>query len=202
MIQLYSQLGDEDSLQDILCQLQGFVKRLYLPAEKIFSHIYFWDKEVRNEIPWGRGNGWVALTISEMLMAIPDENPVHSQIRQVFCEFCEGLAALQDECGMWHQVLNRPESYLESSCTAMFALAFYRGVRYGWLPKSFLEYADKGLHAILERCVDEDGVLHGVCMGSSCSMDVQYYFDLTTVKDDNHGTGVVLMLLCEKSMME
>lgn len=202
LIQLYSQLGDEDSLQDILCQLQGFVKRLYLPAEKIFSHIYFWDKEVKNEIPWGRGNGWVALTISEMLMAIPDENPVHSQIRQVFCEFCEGLAALQDECGMWHQVLNRPESYLESSCTAMFALAFYRGVRYGWLPKSFLEYADKGLHAILERCVDEDGVLHGVCMGSSCSMDVQYYFDLTTVKDDNHGTGVVLMLLCEKSMME
>lgn len=202
LVQLYSQMGDEDSLQDILCQLEGFVKRLYMPDEKIFSHIYFWGEEVMNRIPWGRGNGWIAFAMSEMLMKIPEENPAHEQIKKIFCEFCEGIAALQDESGLWHQVLNRPESYLETSCTAMFALAFYRGLRYGWLPKSFQKYADKGLQAILERCVDEEGIVYGVCMGSGCSMDVQYYFDLTTIKDDNHGTGVILMLLCEKAMVE
>ena len=201
LTKLYSQMGDKDSLQDILVQLEGFVKRLYLPKEKIFSHIYFWEKEVKNSIPWGRGNGWIAFSMSEMLLRIPKENPAHEKIRRVFEEFCEGLIALQDDCGLWHQVLNRPESYLETSCTAMFTLAFYRGVRNGWLPDSFRSYADKGLKAILERCVDREGIVYGVCMGSSCSMDPRYYFDLPTIKDDNHGTGVVLMLLCERAKM-
>lgn len=202
LTKLYSQMGDEDSLKDILCQLEGFVKRLYLPEEKIFSHIYFWEEGVKNSIPWGRGNGWIALSMSEMLLHIPTSNPAHETIRKVFAEFCEGIAAVQDECGLWHQVLNRPESYLETSCTAMFTLAFYRGVRNGWISKKYLEYADRGLHAILERCVDEEGVVYGVCMGSSCSMDPEYYFNLYTIKDDNHGTGVVMMMLCEKALLQ
>ena len=202
LVQLYSQMGDEDSLKDILCQLQGFVKRLYMPEEKIFSHIYFWSEEKMNRIPWGRGNGWIAFAMSEILFQIPEDNTAHDKIRKVFCEFCDGLAEVQDECGLWHQVLNRPESYLESSCTAMFTLAFYRGIRNGWFRdseqvKRIKKCADKGLHAILERCVDADGIMYGVCMGSSCSMDPTYYFDLFTVKDDNHGTGILLMLLCE-----
>lgn len=202
LTRLYSQMRDEDSLQDILRQLHGFVKRLYMPDERIFSHIYFWGDSEKNKIPWGRGNGWIALAMSEMLMGIPEENPAHEQIRAVFCEFCEGLAAVQDQSGMWHQILNRPDSYLESSCTVMFALAFYRGVHYGWLPTSFQKKADSALQTILERYVDENGVFYGVCMGSGCSMDPQYYLELPTIKDDNHGTGVLLMLLCEKEMME
>ena len=173
-----------------------------MPEEKIFSHIFFWGEEKKNKIPWGRGNGWIAFSMSEMLLQIPEEHPAHEKIRKVFCEFCDGPAAVQDDCGMWHQVLNCPESYLETSCTAMFTLAFYRGLRSGWFKDSvqiecIRKCADKGLQAILERCVDADGVVYGVCMGSSCSMDPTYYFKLPTIKDDNHGTGVVLMLLCE-----
>lgn len=202
LAKLYSQMGDEESLADILCQMKGFVKRLYMPEKNIFSHIYFWETDEKNQVPWGRGNGWIAFSLSELLMCIPETNPAHEQIKQFFYDFCEGVAALQDECGLWHQVLDRPESYLETSCTAMFTLAFYRGLRYKWLPSTFQMYADRGLQAILQHCVDEEGIVYGVCMGSSCSMDVQYYFDLPTIKDDNHGTGVVLMLLCEAEMMK
>lgn len=202
LVRLYSKMGDESALEDILCQLKGFKERLYMPDEKIFSHIYFIDKGVKNSIPWGRGNGWILFAMSEVLMHVPKDNPAHKIMRDAFCEFCEGLASVQDECGLWHQILNRPESYLETSCTAMFSLAFMRGVNRGWLPEKFMENAERGLRAILEKCVDRDGVVYGVCMGSSCSMDAKYYFDLTTIKDDNHGTGIVLMLLNEKLMAE
>lgn len=199
---LYSRMHDDGCLEDILCQLKGFCKRLYMPEEKIFSHIYFLKQGEKNNIPWGRGNGWIAFAMSEILMHVEKDNPAFEAVLKVFREFCEGLAALQSESGLWHQVLNRPDSYLETSCTAMFSLAFFRGVRYGWLPERFLEYAERGLQGILRQCVDKEGIVYGVCMGSSCSMDVQYYLDLTTVKDDNHGTGIVLMLLCERIAME
>lgn len=202
LAKLYSHMNDEDCLNDILCQIKGFCKRLYMPEENVFSHIYFIDRKEKNNIPWGRGNGWIALAMSEILLQVPEDSLVYKTVCSVFGEFCEGLAALQDESGLWHQVLNRPDSYLETSCTAMFSLTFYRGVRYGWLPKRFLKHAERGLQGILQRCVDKHGIVYGVCMGSSCSMDVKYYLDLTTVKDDNHGTGIVLMLLCEKIMAE
>ncbi len=199
---LYKKMGDNDSLCDIIKQIKGFRERLFMEDEKIYSHIFFLDNGVKNCVPWGRGNGWIALSMSEMLLQIPKDAPEFEIVRKAFSEFCEGIAACQDETGLYHQVLNRPQSYLETSCTAMFTLAMYRGVHNGWIDKKYLENADKGLDAILKYCVDKDGVVYGVCMGSSCSMDEQYYFDLTTIKDDNHGTGIVLMLLCEKIMME
>lgn len=202
LARLYARMGDEDSLEDIVKQTLGFVKKLYMPEEKIFSHIYFLDKAVKNSVPWGRGNGWIALGMSEILLHLPKENPAFEIVRSAFEDFCEGIANVQDECGLYHQVLNRPQSYLESSCTAMFTLAFYRGVHNGWISDKFLKNADKGLEAILKYCVDKDGVVYGVCMGSSCSMDEKYYFNLNTIKDDNHGTGIVLTLLCEKIMLE
>ena len=199
---LSSQMGYTTCLDDIEAQLDGFVKRLYIPEKKIFSHIYFIEKDVKNRIPWGRGNGWIAFAMSELLLALDEKNPLFEKIKTVFCDFCEGLTSVQDECGLRHQVLDKKESYLETSSTAMFTLAFYRGVRCGWLPECFEKYADKGLEAILSRCVDKDGVVYGVCMGSSCSMDETYYFNLPTVKDDNHGTGIIMMLLCEKLLRQ
>ena len=60
-----------------------------------------------------------------------------------------------------------------------------------------MESAVKAARAITGKCIDSSGILYGVCMGSSCSMDKRYYMELPTVKDDNHGTGIVLTLLCE-----
>ncbi len=195
---LYKEMGDESVLCDILCQIRGFKERLYIPEEKIFSHIYFLDKGEKNLVPWGRGNGWIAFGLSEVLMRIPEDSDAYKEGVNLLREFSEGLIKLQDESGMWHQVLNRPDSYAETSGTAMFTLMLYRGVRFGWLDESYLKYADKAIDALLKGFVDKNGVLFGVCKGSGCSMDPQYYMDLSSVKDDSHGLGILLILLCEK----
>lgn len=198
LAKLYKEMGDETALQDIHCQIRGFKERLYMPEEKIFSHIYFLEKGEKNRVPWGRGNGWIAFGLSEALMNIPKESDAYKEGVNLIREFAEGLVNVQDESGMWHQVLNRHDSYEETSGTAMFTLMLYRGVKYGWLDEKYREYADKAMNALLKGYVDKDGVLYGVCKGSGCSMDPEYYMQLSSIKDDSHGLGILLILLCEK----
>ena len=196
LVRMYKEFGVKECLEDIVTQLKGFKKRLYMDEKNIFSHIFFLDAEMKNSIPWGRGNGWVALALSEVLITLNDERGEKFEIlRNAFEKFCEGLASFQDEDGMWHQVLDKSDSYQEASCTAMFTTAMYRGVKNGWIDKKYMSNVKRGLKALLGKCVDKDGVFYNVCMGSSCSMDVSYYMRLGTVKDDNHGTGIILMLL-------
>ena len=196
LVRMYKEFGVKECLEDIVTQLKGFKKRLYMDEKNIFSHIFFLDAEMKNSIPWGRGNGWVALSLSEVLLTLNDERGEQFEVlRYAFEKFCEGLASFQDEEGMWHQVLDKPESYQEASCTAMFTTAMYRGIKNGWIDEKYMINVKRGLKALLGKCVDKDGVFYNVCMGSSCSMDVSYYMRLGTVKDDNHGTGIILMLL-------
>lgn len=38
--------------------------------KKLFSHIYFLKEQTANRIPWGRGNGWVFLSLSDLLYTL------------------------------------------------------------------------------------------------------------------------------------
>lgn len=96
----------------------------------------------------------------------------------------------QDEDGMWHQVLDIGDSYEETSATAMFVLCFARGVKLGILDKDrFGAAAEKGMNALLEKRIDRNGNICGVCKGSGCSMEAKYYTELeplimmTTVRE-------------------
>ena len=179
--------------EEAAAQIQGFRKRLYMEEEHLFSHIYFPNLGKANRVPWGRGNGWVMWTLSELLM-YGDGKVDLSREKELFCEMAKGIQSLQDESGLWHQVLNRTEegSYLETSCTGMFLLAFTRGVKYGWLKEDFLETIQRAWLGLLTHSVDREGNVYGVCMGSGCQMEAEYYFSIPTVINDDHGTGVIL----------
>lgn len=174
-------------------QIEGFRKRLYMEDEHLFSHIFFPDMGQANRVPWGRGNGWVMWTLSEILMYGEGKIDL-SREKTLFCQMAHRIRELQDKSGLWHQVLNRTEegSYLETSCTGMFLLAFTRGVKYGWLAEDFLETIERAWKGLLAHSIDRDGNVYGVCMGSGCQMDAEYYFDIPTIINDDHGTGVIL----------
>lgn len=185
--------GEVSWYQKAAEQIQGFKKRLYIEDEHLFSHIFFPDRERANKVPWGRGNGWVMWTLSELLMYGSDYVDL-SEEKELFYEMAHGIRALQDESGLWHQVLNRSEegSYLETSCTGMFLLAFTRGVKYGWLEPDFLDCMEKAWQGLLTYSIDKSGNVYGVCMGSGCAMEAEYYYTIPTIINDDHGTGVIL----------
>ena len=101
---------------------------------------------------------------------------------------------------MWHQVLDHPESYEESSCTAMFIIGLARGVNNGWLDKSYKKLALKSWIALTKKI--EDGIVHGICRGTGMGNDIEFYFKRPTVDNDPRGLGAVLTAGVEISKLQ
>lgn len=189
--------NDEYYFHEVVRQLLGFKKRLWMADKKIFSHIYFLDTQSPNNIPWGRGNGWVFVTLSDVLENMPEHIDGRDDLLALYKEFAQGIAALQDDDGLWHQVLTRPDSYAETSCTGMFILGICRGINNGWLGNEYLKIAQKAYDGLLRSKIDFCGNVYDVCMGSGNSRDEEYYVNLGAIDNDDHGTGIILAAFAE-----
>ena len=193
----YSQFtGDQKYLDDAENQYFRLKKRLFMPEEKIMSHVYDFKYDSKTNVPWGRGNGWVVFSMTELLEVLPEDHPKRNDLIDFLNTLCEGYLALQDDEGMWHQVLNDHESYPETSCTSMFIYAFSRGIRFGWLknPEKYVKAIYKAWKGISKTSVDSNGNVYGVCRGSEFSFIADYYkYELGWNLNDTHGTGIVML---------
>ncbi|CAI6084782.1 hypothetical protein PAECIP112173_04398 [Paenibacillus sp. JJ-100] len=197
--------GNSAALDEAAKQFSLYRKYLFMPEYKIMSHVYDFKYEQATQIPWGRGNGWTLFSLTEVLEALPEEHPERPALIAFFNELCEGYAALQNESGLWHQVLNNPQTYLEASCTAMFAYGFARGVRFGWFkdPALYITAAQRAWKGLVCNAIDRQGNVHGVCSGSRYAFTAEYYDqDLRTVTNDNHGIGIMMLAGTEVAKME
>jgi rhamnogalacturonyl hydrolase YesR len=192
----YQLTHDRRFIDDAARQFLGFKQRLFIPELKIMSHIYDFRRDLATGVPWGRGNGWTLFSLSELLAVLPPDHPQQLALLAFFRDLCQGYLALQDDAGMWHQVLTHPDAYPETSCTAMFAYAFARGVQYGWLedPAPYVKSAFKAWEAINKISIDQIGNVFGVCRGSEFSFSPSYYKnELLPNLNDTHGIGIVLL---------
>jgi len=192
----YILTGKQEYIDDAARQFLLFKKYLYMPEKKIMSHVYNFEIGAPTQVAWGRGNGWVLFSLTELLRLLPQDHKERNELIAFFNELSEGCADLQDESGMWHQVLTDKESYIESSCTAMFIYAFCRGVRFGWLKDADKYYmaAQKGWEALTKNAIDKYGNIYGVCRGSGYSYSPSYYKnDLSWLLNDTHGTGIIML---------
>ncbi|MGN1098612.1 MAG: glycoside hydrolase family 105 protein [Clostridia bacterium] len=197
----YVLTGKEKYIDDAANQFLQYKKLLYIEEERLMSHVFDFRHGLRNNVPWGRGNGWTVFSLSELLEVMSERHKNRSELEKFFSELCYGYAMRQSEDGRWHQVLNEPDSYLETSCTAMFACAFMRGWRMGLLDGSFAEKAKKAVASILTNCVDGVGNVYGVCRGSEFAFSSDYYkYDLLPRTNDTHGIGIVLLAIYEVSL--
>lgn len=191
----YRATGNVKYIEDAVRQIECFKEYLFMPQKKIMSHVYKLDYQKKNEIPWGRGNGWVVFALSELLSALPAAHAKRTSLTAFYQELCEGYLALQDASGLWHQVLDEEDAYLESSATAMFVIAFARGLRHGWLShEKFAKAAFLGWEGLCKYCITATGDLYAVCIGSALSFRRDYYMkELLWNVNDTHGTGIVLL---------
>lgn len=188
--------GRPDALDEAARQFLLFRSYLFMPEERVMSHVYDFKYGKATGIPWGRGNGWTLFSLTEVLEALPMDHAERPALLALYNELCEGYIALQAESGLWHQVLNDPDAYEEASCTAMFAYGFARGVRFGWLrdPQRFRAAAIKAWTGLTRFAIDRQGSVHGVCSGSRYAFTADYYkHDLLTVINDNHGIGIMML---------
>jgi unsaturated rhamnogalacturonyl hydrolase len=183
--QAYKSTGDTVYLNRAAKTIKVYCDKLQRP-NGLFYH--------RSDAPfyWGRGNGWAAAAFAELIQVLPEDHKYYQDIKDAFQVMMSTLINYQGDDGMWHQLLDDPDSYPETSCTGMFIYALTTGIEHGWL--SYGDYAgvvSKGWDA-LAGYVDEQGRTKNVCIGTNAKNSKEHYLTRPTKTGNFHGQAAVL----------
>lgn len=183
--QAYRATGDETYINRAAKEMVLYLDTLQKP-NGLFYHA--------PDVPffWGRGDGWMAAGMSELLRSLPKNNPDHPRIMQGYKTMMASLLKYQAEDGMWRQLIDDPQSWKETSCTGMFASAFITGVKEGWLDAATYGPAAKKAWLVLITYINKDGDITEVCEGTNKKNDRQYYLDRKRNVGDLHGQAPLL----------
>lgn len=185
--------GDSKYYDEAVRQILLFKQRMWVPEKKLFRHGWVEGMVDHPAFYWGRANGWAILTMSEVLDVLPANYPGRDKILELFREHVRGLAALQSGEGLWHQLLDRNDSYLETSATAIYTYCIAHGINKAWLaPLTYGPVAMLGWHAVSSK-INEAGEVEGTCVGTGMGFDPAYYYKRPVHKYAAHGYGPVLL---------
>ena len=177
--------GNPEGLAAAVRLVTTYAARLQQP-DGLFHH------DAGAPIAWGRGNGFGALGLAELLTALPADHPERAAVLDIHRRHLAGMRARQAPDGMWRQVVDEPGSYRETSVTAMTLTAMARGMRLGWLDESYRPVVDRAWRALLAHVL-EDGTLVDVCIGTGAGPTRRYYLDRPAVNGaDDRGGAMVL----------
>jgi rhamnogalacturonyl hydrolase YesR len=141
---------------------------------------------------WGRGNGWMAAGMTELLNALPATHTDRPRIMEGYKKMMATLKKLQDKNYMWHQLLDDPAAWAETSCTGMFTFAIVTGVKKGWLEEKEYGMVARNAWTALVKYINESGDVKEVCEGTNKKNDQQYYLNRSRVTGDLHGQAPIL----------
>ena len=167
----------------------------------MYYHCWYSDNAQNGVAHWGRCNGWVMMAHVELLGLLPEDHPARSRLLKIFEDHLVGVSRFQDRSGLWHQIIDRPDSYLESSATAMFVYATARAVNQGWIPASYAGIAVEGWKG-LEAKVTPEGEVEDICIGTGIEDNIRFYYDRPVLLNDIHGLGAVLLAGVEMVKLE
>jgi rhamnogalacturonyl hydrolase YesR len=183
-VQAFRATGDTVYLDRAAKEMSAYLDRLQQP-NGLFFHA--------PDVPffWGRGNGWFAAGMAEMLRSLPDGHPEHARILAGYNKMMKTLLATQSDTGLWRQLIDKPESWPETSGSAMFTFAMITGAKNGWLGKDYAAAARKGWLGLCAN-IDDNAEIHEVCEGTNKKNDYQYYIDRKRNVGDLHGQAPVM----------
>ncbi|MEI6178773.1 MAG: glycoside hydrolase family 88 protein, partial [Verrucomicrobiota bacterium] len=199
---LYCQDATESAafMEDAVHQVLEFNTQVWDAEAELYMHARYHGDPVK--LPhWSRCNGWAVWAMSEVLTHLPSSHRRYHEILDHYRVHCASLMRYQDAGGLWPNVLDRPDSTLEVSGTAIFVMAMARGVIHGWLdPIIYQPVVLRGWTGLSTR-IEEDGTVHGICMGTMCTEDVSYYENRPFYDNDTHGLFAVLFAGIEVERM-
>ena len=184
--------GDRRYYDEAARQVLNFAGRMYVPEAGLFRHGWVEAMEHHPTFFWGRANGWALLTLCEVLDALPANHGARADIVNLLQAHASGLMARQGTNGFWHQLLDRPETYEETSCTAIYTYCLAHAINKGWIDAlAFGPTVQLAWHAV-ESAVNAKGQVEGVCVGTGMGFDPAFYAYRPTHVMAAHGYGPVI----------
>lgn len=183
----------QDCLDEVILQFSAHQKCLQDGVTGLYRH---WYETTSNSHKagafWGRGNGWMAASVVDVLGAVGTGIPamVESFQRQM-----ETLKTLQAPDGMFHTVLDDPLTYREMSATAALGYAALKGVRLGILDPSLCAVGEKAVQAALSN-IAETGIVSQVSGGTAGFIAYDDY-NRIPITPRLYGQALTILLLAE-----
>ncbi|RYZ45123.1 MAG: glycoside hydrolase family 88 protein [Sphingobacteriales bacterium] len=185
--------GDKKYYDDAVAQVQLFSDRMFNKDLNVYMHGWVEEMDVHPEFRWARANGWALMAMAELLDVLPDSHPGRAAVLQQFQAHAKGLASYQTGQGFWHQLLDKNDSYLETSATAIYAYCFARGINKGWLnARAYAPAALLAWNAVATK-VNDKGQVEGTCVGTGMAFDPAFYYYRPVNVYAAHGYGPVLL---------
>jgi rhamnogalacturonyl hydrolase YesR len=185
--------GQRKYFDDAVNNALNMSRYMFNPQQELYTH--GWHKNLQDgpRFYWGRANGWAVIAMSDLLDVLPKDHPGYPKVLAQLRSTLHGIAERQSGAGLWHQMLDRNDSYLETSASAMFVYGIAHAINQGWIsPTTYGSVAQAGWQALSAR-VTAKGEIEGICVGTTLAGDQVYYYNRPTSVNALHGYGPTLL---------
>jgi unsaturated rhamnogalacturonyl hydrolase len=185
--------GDIKYFDDAVKQVKQFAQRMFNEEKGLYMHGWVESMETHSEFRWARANGWALMAKAELLDVLPADHPGYAFVMQQFKKHVAGLVQYQSGSGFWHQLLDRNDSYLETSATAIYAYCMAHACNKGWIdPVTYAPAATLAWNAVTTK-INAKGQVEGTCVGTGMAFDPLFYYHRPVNVYAAHGYGPVIL---------
>jgi unsaturated rhamnogalacturonyl hydrolase len=185
--------GERKYFDDAAKQIIQFSSRMFNKDLGVYMHGWVQGMTTHPEFHWARANGWAIMAMVELLDVLPDNHPSRETILGLLRAHVKGIASYQAGNGFWHQLLDRNDSYLETSATAIYAYCIAHAINKGWVDAvAYAPMASLAWNAVATK-VNDKGQVEGTCVGTGMGFDPAFYYYRPVNVFAAHGYGPVLL---------
>lgn len=192
LAQMGKQTGETKYFDEATRQIINISDYLWCPEKQLFYHCYYTDLNRNGVAFWGRANGWITVSLVRLLDVLPKDYAGRKQLIDLLEKQIVGASRCQNENGMWNQLLDKPDSYDESSVTAMYVYGIAKAINEGWFDETYMRVAQLGWNALKKDQITENGHFKNVCVGTGITDDLPFYYSRPVGENEKHGLGLII----------
>ncbi|RNC65963.1 glycoside hydrolase family 105 protein [Proteiniphilum sp. X52] len=184
--------GENRYFDEAAKQLILMDEYLWCPEKQLYYHCYYTDWQRNGVAYWGRANGWIMISLVDLIEAMPQDHAQRGELISILEKQIVGASRWQNANGMWNQLLDKSDSYDESSVTAMFVYGIAKAINNRWIDPAYQSIARSGWNALKDNEITPDGRFTNVCVGTGISNDLPFYFNRPVGDNEKHGLGLII----------
>jgi rhamnogalacturonyl hydrolase YesR len=192
LAEMGSLTGNAKYFDDAVKQALQMSKYLFRQEKGLYDHGVNIHNVNDPNIYWGRANGWLIISIVDLLDVLPENYKGREEILKILRAHVKGLTEVQNRDGFWNNLLDKTDSYGETSCTALFVYGIAHAINQGWVDYTFGPVAQAGWNALATKIMP-NGQVDGTCIATTFASENVYYYHRPANEYAPHGYGPVLL---------